>query len=322
MTRRLPRRLVVAVVLGICGLVLVPPAVGAVLVGATTTTTATPPTVVVDPAGCRRPAPAGTRVVCTPAQAVTAVRDGSTLVLKGGTHRGPLDLRGRSRVTVRGERGAVLDGTGMPFALALRNATAVRVQDVVLRGGTAQTVWVERTSGVVLDRVTVQGGRGAGVQLRDSVGFRLLRSRVAGAGSAGVMELTGVRRSTYEDLVVTGNGRGGAVYDGDGLQLSGAGVVVRNVATTGNGSSPRYEHGIYVSSRARDVLLTGVTSRGNAGVAVKLGGSGVLERSALADESVALYCAATAADGWTVRGTALSAPTATRRELGCALRQS
>lgn len=312
-------RLVRALVLAVAALVLVPASAGAVLVGGTTSGGVT---VVVDPVGCRRPVPApATRTVCTPAQAAGAVRDGGTVVLRPGTHRGPLDLRGRSRVTVRGERGAVLDGTGLRFALALRDVTAVRVSDLVLRGGTAQTVWVERTSGVVLDHVVVQGGRGAGVQLRDSAGFRLQRSRVAGAGSAGVMELTGVRRSTYEQLVVTGNGRAAARYDGDGLQLSGAGVVVRDVVTAGNGSDRRYEHGVYVSSRARDVRLSGVTSRGNSGVAVKLGGSGVLERSTLEDEGTALYCAATAAPGWTVRGTRLAAPTHTRREPGCALRR-
>jgi hypothetical protein len=245
--------------------------------------------------------------------------DRTAVVLSGARHRGPLDLRGRTGVTVRGEPGAVLDAAGARFALSLRDVADVTVGDLVLTGGTAQTVWVERTRGLALERVVVQGSAGAGVQLRDSAGFSLTASRVQDAASAGVMELTGVTDSRYTDLVVTRNGRGAAAYNGDGLQLSGTRVAVRDVVTTGNGSSPLYEHGLYVSAAARAVTLDGVRSSGNAGVAVKLGGSGTLQGSVLVDDRIALYCGTTADAGWTVRTTSLSAPRRSQAEKGCTL---
>jgi hypothetical protein len=126
---------------------------------------------------------------------------------------------------------------------------------------------------VILDRVVVTGSGGSGLQLRDSSGLRLSRSRVTAAAAAGVMELTG----------------------GD----------------------KRFEHGIYLSARARSVLLSRVTSRGNSGVAVKLGGTGVLERSRLTAERTALYCGTTAGAGWTVRTTTLHAPRPVATDARC-----
>ncbi len=277
-------------------------------------------TVRVDPAACTTPStdPAVT-VVCTVDQVAAHLIDRTAVVLSGVRHRGPLDLRGRTGLTVRGEAGAVLDAAGARFALSLRDVTDVTVGDLVLTGGTAQTVWVERTRGVVLQRVVVQGSAGAGVQVRDSGGFVLTASRLQDAASAGVMELTGVTDSRYADLVVTRNGRGAAAYNGDGLQLSGTRVSVRDVVTTENGSSAMYEHGLYVSSAARSVTLAGVRSSGNAGVAVKLGGSGTLEGSALVDDRIALYCGTTDGAGWTVRSTSLAAPRPTVAERGCRL---
>lgn len=288
----------------------------------TQATVATRPavTVRVDPERCTAAAPAsGTRVVCTVGEVAAHLIDRGVVVLSGRRHEGALDLRGRRGVRVRGEAGAVLDAAGARFALSLRDVADVVVEDVVLQGGTAQTVWVERTRGVALRRVTVQGSAGSGVQVRDSAGFALTASRVQDAASAGVMELTGVTGSQYADLLVTRNGRGAAVYDGDGLQLAGTRVSARDVVVTGNGSSARYEHGIYVSSAARAVSLRRVTVSGNAGVAVKLGGSGTLEAARLSDERIALYCAPTAAAGWRVRATTVTAPRAVATEPGCRL---
>lgn len=277
-------------------------------------------TVRVDPAACAVPSadPAVT-VVCTVDQVAAHLIDRTAVVLSGVRHRGPLDLRGRTGVAVSGEPGAVLDAAGARFALSVRDAADVTVRDLVLSGGTAQTVWVERTRGVALERVVVQGSAGSGVQVRDSAGFSLTASRVQDAASAGVMELTGVTDSSYGDLVVTRNGRGAAAYNGDGLQLSGTRVGVRDVVATDNGSSALYEHGVYVSSAARDVRLTGVRSSGNAGVAVKLGGSGTLEGSVLVDDRIALYCGTTDGAGWIVRTTSLTAPKRTVAEKGCVL---
>ena len=277
-------------------------------------------TVRVDPAACTAPSadPAVT-VVCTVDQVAMHLIDRTAVVLSGVRHRGPLDLRGRTGVTVRGEAGAALDAAGARFALSLRDVADVTVGDLVLSGGTAQTVWVERTRGVALERVVVQGSAGSGIQVRDSAGFSLSASRVQDAASAGVMELTGVTDSRYTGLVVTRNGRGAAVYDGDGLQLSGTRVAVRDVVTTDNGSSALYEHGLYVSAAARAVTLDGVRSSGNAGVAVKLGGSGTLQGSALVDDRIALYCGTTDGAGWTVRTTSLTAPRRSVAEKGCAL---
>lgn len=280
--------------------------------------TATPTTVVVDPAHCADPArDASTRLVCTLSDVPKQLRSGGTVIVRAGAHRGSLDLRGLSRVTVRGEAGAVIDAAGARYALSLRDAQDVAVIGLALRGGSVQTVWVDDSVRITLDRLAVLGSQGAGVQIRDTREVRLTRSRVTGAASAGVMELTGVVDSHYEQLTVSGNGLGAAAYNGDGIQLSGTRVAVRDVVVTGNGSSARFEHGIYVSSRARDVALTGVTARDNSGVAVKLGGSGRLEASTLQDDGTALYCGSTAGAGWTVRSTTAQGPTPTHHESGC-----
>jgi hypothetical protein len=279
-------------------------------------------TVRVDPELCTSsPSLPGETVVCRVDQVATVLIDRSAVVLSGTTHRGSLDLRDRAGITVRGEAGAVLDADGGRFALSLRDVSDVRVESLVLRGGTAQAVWLERTSGVALHGVTVVGSAGAGVQLRDSAGFALASSRVQDNASAGVMELTGVTGSSYTGLVVTGNGRGAAAYNGDGLQLAGDGVRGEDLRVTGNGSDELYEHGIYVSAAARSVTLRGVVASGNAGVAVKIAGSGTMEASSLHDDRIALYCGATVTPGWTVRTTTLSAPRPVATASGCQLRR-
>ena len=267
-------------------------------------------TVLVDPAACTRPAvdPA-VAVVCTPSQVAAHLIDGATVVVSPGTHTGSLDLRGRRGLTLRGA-GAVIDAGSGRYALSLRDVSDVRVEGLTLRGGSAQAAWVERTRGVTLAGVTLEGSAGAGLQLRDSARFTVTGGAARDNAAAGIMELTGVTGSSYERLVVTGNGSGAAAYNGDGLQLAGTGVQVRDVVTRDNGSSDLYEHGIYVASGARDVALTRVTSSGNSGVAVKLGGTGTLTDSTLTDDRMALFCGPTARGGWTVRATTLTAPQA------------
>ena len=70
-------------------------------------------TVRVDPRTCAQPSgdPAVT-VVCTVDEVAAHLIDRTSVVLSGVRHRGPLDLRGRAGVTVRGETGAVLDAAG------------------------------------------------------------------------------------------------------------------------------------------------------------------------------------------------------------------
>jgi hypothetical protein len=63
------------------------------------------------------------------------------------------------------------------------------------------------------------------------------------------MELTGVTDSSYATSSSPATARR-AAYNGDGLQLSGTRVSVRDVVTTDNGSSALYEHGLYVSAAA------------------------------------------------------------------------
>jgi hypothetical protein len=278
-------------------------------------------TVRVDPTVCTAtPTDPMVAVVCRPDQVPAVLVNGATVILASGTHSGSLNLAGRTGVTLRGENSATLDAAGAPYALALRDVTEVAVESLTLQGGTNQTVWVERTRQVTLRGVTVQGSAGSGVQLRDSVAFVLADSRLQNAAAAGLMELTGVRDSAYRHLVVTGNGHGRAVYNGDGMQLSGTGVSVSHVVTTDNGSSQMYEHGIYVADSARSVRLTRVTSARNAGVAVKLGGSGVLDTSTLTDDRIALYCGRTAEPGWTVRTTILTAPQPSAGNADCRMR--
>lgn len=277
-------------------------------------------TVRVDPQGwATTSADPAVTVVCTVDQVAAHLIDRTAVVLSGVRHRGPLELRGRTGVTVRGEAGAVLDATGARFALSLRDVADVAVRDLVLSGGTAQTVWVERTRGVTLERVVVQGSAGSGVQVRDSAGFSLTASRVQDAASAGVMELTGVTDSRYTGLVVLGNGHGAAAYNGDGLQLCG---------TRGERARRRDDRQRQLRAvRARAVRLDGRPRRhprrcalvGQRRRGAQAGRQRHLEAFVLVDDRIALYCGTTDAAGWTVRTTSRTAPPRSVAEKGCSL---
>jgi nitrous oxidase accessory protein NosD len=94
---------------------------------------------------------------------------------------------------------------------------------------------------------------------------------------AWIVELgTTTRDTLYERDTISGNGSSPDVQDGDGIQLASQGAVVRNCSITDNGSSNRYEHGIYASSRSRGYLIDSNRFDGNSATSVKAAGEGAI----------------------------------------------
>ena len=82
---------------------------------------------------------------------------------------------------------------------------------------------------------------------------------------------------------ITGNGRGGSAYNGDGLQLGGTGAVVRGNTITGNGDPGPYEHGVYTGSASKGWLIEKNTISGSGGANVKAMGTGTIRGNRLVD---------------------------------------
>jgi hypothetical protein len=75
---------------------------------------------------------------------------------------------------------------------------------------------------------------------------------------------------------VSANGHDGERYDGDGVELDGAGALVTGNRITRNGDSIGFEHGIYAGSSARNYTISGNTIGGNAGADIKAAGGPAL----------------------------------------------
>jgi nitrous oxidase accessory protein len=103
------------------------------------------------------------RVPCAPGAAAEALRSasaGDTLLLASGVHRGPLVLT--RPVTLRGERGAVLDGGGRGSVLTVAAGGCV-IEDLEIRGSGARVISID--AGVRV--VSSPDVRLRGLRLRD-----------------------------------------------------------------------------------------------------------------------------------------------------------
>lgn len=87
------------------------------------------------------------------------------IVLRPGEHPGPIVLEGP--VVLRGEPGAVVVAPDGGAGIVVRDADAVTVREVRVRGGEVG-VLVERSTRVALDRVAVEGAERWGILARDA----------------------------------------------------------------------------------------------------------------------------------------------------------
>ena len=158
----------------------------------------------------------------------------------------------------------------------------VGVHDVVLRGVTVlaaapQAVWVDSAARVTLDGVTVTNSAGTGVQVKGGTSVTVTHSRLVGNARAGLMEMAQAVGTTLSASTVSGNGKDGQQYNGDGVGLNGTGGSVVDNTITDNGDGVGFEHGIYAGPTANGYLIARNEIGDNAGADVKAaGGPGVV----------------------------------------------
>jgi hypothetical protein len=115
------------------------------------------------------------------------------------------------------------------------------------------------------------------------------RSTISVNGMAGISELSGSAGNLYESNTISGNGKDGSPYNGDGIQLNGAGATVRGNTITDNGDAGVYEHGIYAGSTSSGYVIESNTLTGNAASDVKAAGSnGTVRYNRLGDSRLGL----------------------------------
>lgn len=188
--------------------------------------------------------------------------------------------------------GVVLDGAGAANTLKLISITGWSFEGMTLRGGANQGVWIDAARDVTLRGVTVTANAGTGVQLKNAVTTTITSSVISANGSAGVLELAGTTGTRISANRITGNGRGGSLYNGDGVQLGGAGAVVTQNTITGNGDPGLYEHGIYTGATSRDWTIERNVISGSGGANIKASGSGTVRYNRLVDGTYGLVLAA------------------------------
>jgi hypothetical protein len=223
---------------------------------------------------------------CSPGPATRLARPGDVVHLaaatyttqlrpvSSGTTSAPIVYQADGAVTLSAPAGTV-------------SVMLVGVHDVVLRGMTVlasapQAVWVDTASRVTLDGVTVTNSAGTGVQIKAGTSVTVTNSRLVDSSRAGFMEMAQAVGTTLGKSTVTGNGKDGQQYNGDGVGLNGTGGSVVDDTISDNGDGVGFEHGIYAGPTANGYLIARNLIGGNAGADVKAaGGPGVIEDNRL-----------------------------------------
>ncbi|HET6171091.1 MAG TPA: right-handed parallel beta-helix repeat-containing protein [Gaiellales bacterium] len=186
-----------------------------------------------------------------------------------GTAAAPIVYQADGDVTIAGPAGSV-------------SVMLVGVHDLVLRGVTVfaaapQAVWIDSASSIVLDGDTVTNSAGTGVQVKAGTAVTVTRSRLVGNARGGLMEMAQAVGLTLSSSVVSGNGKDGQQYNGDGVGLNGRGGSVIDDSISDNGDGAGFEHGIYAGPSANGYLIARNVIGNNAGADVKAaGGPGVV----------------------------------------------
>jgi hypothetical protein len=158
----------------------------------------------------------------------------------------------------------------------------VGVHDVTLRGVTVlaaapQAVWIDSAARVVLDGDTVTNSAGTGVQVKAGTAVTVTHARLVGNARAGLMEMAQSVGLTLSASTVSGNGKDGQQYNGDGVDLNGSGGSVIDSSISDNGDGVGFEHGIYAGATASSYLIARNQIGNNAGADIKAaGGPGVI----------------------------------------------
>lgn len=220
---------------------------------------------------------------CTVVRAAQVAQPGDEVLISPGRYTGVLrparsGTDGAPIRFVATEAGVILDAGGGANAVRLIRTDDIELRGMQITGGVNQGVWVEDSARVRLDHVTVRANTGAGVQLKAARAVVIDASAITDNKRAGVLELTGSSGTRVTASTITGNGRDGNAYNGDGLQLGGSGAVVTGSTISRNGDG-QYEHGVYTAAGSTGWRLADNEIDANAGAGVKAAGTGSLLRN-------------------------------------------
>ena len=201
--------------------------------------------------------------------------------LTSGTESQPIVYQADGDVTISGPTGAV-------------SVILTGVHDVVLRGvrvlaAGPQAVWVDNAARIVLDSDSVTNISGTGVQIKAGTAVTITRSRLVGNLRAGLQEMAQSVGMTLSTSTVSGNGKDGQQYNGDGVSLGGSGATVTDDSISDNGDGIGFEHGIYAGPTARGYLIARNQIGNNGGADIKAaGGPGVVADNQLSSSMFGL----------------------------------
>src|SRR3954451_18847275 len=213
---------------------------------------------------------------CSPAPALRLAAAGDVVHLAAATYAAqfrpaasgapgqPIVYQADGPVTISAPAGAV-------------SVMLVGVHDIVLRGETVlaaapQAVWVDSAARVSLDGVTVTNSAGTGVQIKAGTSVTIAHSNLVGSSRAGLMEMAQAVGTTLSASTVSGNGKDGQQYNGDGVGLNGSGGSVVDCTITGTGDGVGFEHGIYAGPTANGYTIARNQIGANAGADIKAAG--------------------------------------------------
>jgi parallel beta helix pectate lyase-like protein len=158
----------------------------------------------------------------------------------------------------------------------------VGVHDILLRGVTVhaaapQGVWIDNAARLTLTAVSVTNTGGAGVQVKAGTSVSITDSQLVGNARAGLVDMPQAVGTILRGSLVSGNGKDGQQYNGDGVSLGGTGATVADDTISDNGDGAGFEHGIYAGPTANGYTIQWNQIGGNAGADVKAaGGPGVV----------------------------------------------
>jgi parallel beta-helix repeat protein len=234
---------------------------------------------------------------CSLAPAGALAQPGDVVHVARGTYPGTF------APTVSGVAGAQITFVADGAVTLTSTVKLVHVANLVLdgfavSGASTQGVWLDGSANVVLSDLTVTGSAGYGVMLKGTSAVTVSDSSISTNGAAGVFETAASTGDSILRNSIVGNGHDGLPYNGDGIQLAGAGTLVAGNTITGNGDPGPYEHGIYAATTAVGYLIERNVLSGNAASDIKAAGSGTVRYNRLGDALFGLVLSDDTAPVW------------------------
>jgi hypothetical protein len=148
----------------------------------------------------------------------------------------------------------------------------ISLRDVTIRASALQAVWVDNAARVTLAGDTITNSGGPGLQIKRGTDTTITGSRLVGSSGAGLLETSAAVGTSLLSSSVTGNGKDGQKYNGDGVGLAGTDATVIDDVITGNGDGVGFEHGVYAGATANGYTIEGNLIGDNAGADIKAAG--------------------------------------------------